>query len=624
MRQSDFPLRLRLLVPALLSFILAACATETLPPTEQRDTSSAREGGLSDYLEDAQDAEDDADLLLDAAEAALADGNTDIAGELAARLTRQIRDSQWQDASPDHLRYLLLQAALQQAEGQYRDALRTLNTFPAPRWQASSEALYQRWLEQRIATLLDTGQRLAAVHDHIELGELLPADLQQANRNRIWDILGSTPDGTTSRARSVDSYEMRGWLELLDMIRSRPDNIEDQISIIEQWRNRWNRHSAADALPDALAHLLDVWESRPTRLALLLPVQQAAGDAVIQGFMSAYYHALAREQDVPTVRIYDTSSPGTTQALYRQAVEDGAELVIGPLDKEAVRDLQNRRTMPVPTLALNYTDNGQINPDGLYQFGLAPEDDIRQLTRAARLEGHRLAASLTPGGEEYRRIRELFGQQWRELDGQVLAERSFPDGGGYPDLLRDMLAVDQSEARFDRLAAMLPREDIAFIPRRRQDIDMLFLLASPAQGRQVAPTLDFFYAGDVPVFAMPSIHDGSTEASRNRDLDGIRFPELPWLLDQESELKDQVNETWPTSSGAVQRLRALGVDSFRLYTRLGQLINYPDTRMQGATGTLALTGSGAIQREMPMAQFVNGRARIMRLDLPEDIDLMPR
>ncbi|MGM0632670.1 MAG: penicillin-binding protein activator, partial [Pseudomonadota bacterium] len=466
MRQSDFPRRHRPFAPVLLSLLLAACATETLPPPEQRDPSPAPEGGISAYLENVQDAENDMDRLLEAAEDALADGNTDIAGELTARLTQQIEESSWQDASPEHLRYLLLQASLQQADGEYRDALRTLNTFPAPRWQAASEPMYRRWLEQRIATLLDTEQRLAAVHDHIELGELLPAELRQTNRNRIWDILSRIPEGTISGSRSIDSYEMRGWLELLDMIRSRPDNIEDQISIIEQWRNRWNRHPAADALPDALAHLVDVWESRPTRLALLLPVQQAAGDAVIQGFMSAYYHALSQEQDVPTVRIYDTSSPRTTEALYRQAVEDGAELVIGPLDKEAVRDFQSRRAMPVPTLALNYTDNGRINPEGLYQFGLAPEDDIRQLTRAARLEGHRLAASLTPGGEEYRRIRQLFRQQWQELDGQVLSERTFTEAGGYPDLLRDMLAVDESETRFDRLAAILPRDDIAFTPRR--------------------------------------------------------------------------------------------------------------------------------------------------------------
>jgi outer membrane PBP1 activator LpoA protein len=136
-------------------------------------------------------------------------------------------------------------------------------------------------------------------------------------------------------------------------------------------------------------------------------------------------------------------------------------------------------------------------------------------------------------------------------------------------------------------------------------------MASPEQGRQIAPTLDFFYAGDVPIYAMPAIHDGGTEAGRNRDLQGILFTDLPWLLEGDGELKSRLDTTWPSASGAVQRLRALGVDSFRLYTRLGQLVNYPDIRMQGVTGTLALQANGAIQRIVPVARFSNGGAELL-------------
>ncbi|MEX1196655.1 MAG: penicillin-binding protein activator [Pseudohongiellaceae bacterium] len=595
---------------ALLLVLLAACASS--PPLEPDQTETGElPDNAAEYLDRAarqMDGQPREQILLAAGESALEEGNPEAATELLTMLRESMDDMD--PESTLYLRSLLLEGDVLSQAGEPAAALRTLNTLPAPRWQAASETLYRQWLEQRIRTLLELDQHLAAVRDHIALGTVLPEEQRQASRNRIWEILTAIPaarlENTTPGA---DSYELRGWLELLTMTRSRPDNIEDQISIIEQWRNRWNQHSAADVLPDALAYLVELWESRPTRLALLLPLQQRVGEAVLQGFMSAYYHALEQELDVPGVRIYDTSERSRVLTQYRQAVEDGAQLVIGPLDKEAVRALQRRSTsLPVPTLALNYTDNDLISPENLYQFGLAPEDDIRQLTRTARLNHHQLAAALTPAGGEYERIRELFEQRWQELGGEVINSSLYTGSDSYSTVLEQLLNVDSSQERADRVTALLPREEVSFIPRRRQDIDYLFLLASPEQGRQIAPTLDFFYAGDVPVHAMPSIHDGGADPGRNRDLDGILFTELPWLLEGGGALKQQLDATWPSASGAVQRLRALGIDSYRLHTRLGQLLNYPDTRMQGVTGTLALRGDGAIERIVPIARFSNGIA----------------
>lgn len=608
---TDFFIAARHSVISVLILLLAAC-TSTAPGPSETDPDTGPADAAT-YLEQAaRDSEDGSrqELLLSAGESALEDGNLETAAELQELLREEAGDPAPGDDSPLRLRRLLLEASLQQADNEPADALRTLNSLPAPRWQATSTELYRQWLQQRISTLLDTGQRLAAIRDLLALHEVLPEEQQQANRNRIWGILTATPDAQLGdNGSQTSSYELRGWLELLGMMRSSPENIEDRITAIRQWRNRWNRHPAADTLPDALAYLIELWENRPSRLALLLPLQQAAGNAVAEGFMGAYYQALEQNQDVPVIRVYDTSNARRIPAIYRQAVEDGAELIIGPLDKEAVRNMQNRRSMPVSTLALNYTDSDFINPEGLYQFGLAPEDDIRQLTRTARRNGHRHAAVLTPEGEEYQRIRQFFERQWQSLDGEVIDTSSFTGSDSYSEVLRQLLAIDESESRFEQLATILPRQEIAFIPRRRQDIDFLFLLATPEQGRQIAPTLDFFYAGDVPIYAMPSIHDGGSEPGRNRDLNGILFTELPWLLqDQDSELKQRVDAAWSSASAPAQRLRALGIDSYRLYTRLGQLISYPDTRMQGVTGTLALRDDGTIQRILPVARFSSGIA----------------
>lgn len=596
----------------LLLLSLAACTTVTEPPSAPREVAPVQQPGTADdYLARARQDHaggDEADNLLNAADAALDDDSPDAARQLLDRYRETGPDA---DAgNPLHLRSLLLEARLHNQDDDPAEALRTLNTYPAPRWSATSDTLYRRWLELRIATLVDSGQHLAAVRDQLALRPLLAPRQHGEVHDRIWEMLGAIPStGPDTQSASADSYELRGWLELLSTTRSASDNLADQAAAVERWRERWNRHPATDRLPGALENLLTLWENRPTRLALLLPLQRAAGNAVLEGFMGAYYAAREQELEVPEVRIYDSSDASRVPDLHRLAVEQGAELIIGPLDKEAVRGFQSRRDMRVPTLALNYTDNNRLNPQGLYQFGLAPEDDIRALRNAARDTGHRLAATLLPGGEEYQRIGRLFRQEWEASDNNaVITEAGFSGDQEFTPVLRRLLSIDQSEARRERVADVLPRESVTFIPRRRQDIDFLFLLASPEQGRQIAPTMDFLYAGDVPILAMPSLHEGTGGAARNRDLDGIRFVDIPWMLDGENPLRQSINAIWPASSGAVQRLRAMGADSFRLHTRLSQLINYPDTRVPGQTGTLTMRSDGAIQRTPVLATFSGGRA----------------
>lgn len=510
----------------------------------------------------------------------------------------------------------LQRARLALAQSEAARALIVLNGAPFDRPDELNNEVRQHMMTLRAEAFLMLGQHMAAARELTRMAALLLPDQQADNTDRIWQILASAPAGSLqAQSALVDSYELRGWLELINVVTSSQNNIEEQVRAVSSWQARWNRHSASARLPQALSFAANLLNSRPQRVALLIPLSEAAGKAVSEGFMAAYYDARNQNQQVPEIRIYDTTGINDIMPLYNQITESGVDLIIGPLRKDSVRQLQSLPALPVPTLALNYGDEGLINPENLYQYGLAPEDEIRQAVLLAWQAGHRVATVMTPQNEDYRRIRETFENEWRALGGDVVANAGFASSS-YSDVIRQMMDVDDSEARAARLRSLVPRSNLVFTPRRRQDVDVMFLLANPSEGRQIKPAMAFHFAGDVAVYAMPAIYDGAnydggTSTNVNRDLNGIVFIDAPWLLTGDDPLRTSVANAFESGAGPVERLRAMGVDSYRLHTRLGQLANFPGVSIQGATGTLTMRSDGSIKRELMPAQFVEGDIVLM-------------
>ena len=193
--------------------------------------------------------------------------------------------------------------------------------------------------------------------------------------------------------------------------------------------------------------------------------------------------------------------------------------------------------------------------------------------------------------------------------GAVVSEETYNDESSYAEIIKRLIAIDSSEARAGRLLDLLPRNNMEFVPRRRNDIDFIFLIANPRQGRQIKPTLAFYFAGDLPVYSLPSIYDGQDNQSENNDLNGIVFADAPWMLQESEELKLEMDTNLRQVQGQLQRLRAMGVDSFRLYPRLQQFYNQGIKSMQGTTGRLSMSKEQRIQRTLDLAQFENGIAR---------------
>ena len=235
------------------------------------------------------------------------------------------------------------------------------------------------------------------------------------------------------------------------------------------------------------------------------------------------------------------------------------------------------------------------------------EDEARQVANRAWLEGHRYALLLVPQSQRGDRYARAFRETWETLGGTVVEQAWYADQQDYSSVVESALLVDESKARARNLRRLLGGTIHFEAPRRRQDVDFVFMVADPAAAQLLKPTLAFHYAGDLPVYSTSGVFAATAGNRTSRDLNGIRFITLPWFFDEDSEVKQAV-EQYARPDAAYERLYAMGVDAYRLYPRIPQLEGVEGTRFYGQTGVLALTPSRKLQREQVWAQIVDGAA----------------
>ena len=141
----------------------------------------------------------------------------------------------------------------------------------------------------------------------------------------------------------------------------------------------------------------------------------------------------------------------------------------------------------------------------------------------------------------------------------------------------------------------------------RQDMDVIFLIASPTQARVIKPLFKYYFAGDVPIYATSMIYGGDAQPALNDDLDGIKFCDMPWLIDNSGSWAQQRNQVAQTYSNTQLRLYAFGMDAFRITQQLSKLGSSPSQGISGATGQLYVDQQ-RIHRQLQWAQFQNGQA----------------
>jgi len=312
-------------------------------------------------------------------------------------------------------------------------------------------------------------------------------------------------------------------------------------------------------------------------IALLLPLKSAifksAAEALQQGFQAAAELEMQLPERLP-VRVYSCFDENKDiVALYRQAVASGARAVVGPLTRSGVSTLAAEQNIPVPTLALNVLEEKFAGPP-LYFFGMAAEAEARQVAQLARQQGFRQAFAITTRAQLSKRLQFAFEEEWNRLGGALLHEIEF--NGDY-----------------SVFAGITDMPDTA-----------VFLAVEAEKARLIRPYLP----NKLPIYGTSQIFVGNGDTLTNFDLNGIRFVDMPWLLQPDHPAVMVYPRPIQPLSADLERLYALGIDAFRLVQLL--LAGKVDDAMSldGVSGHIKL-GGRVFQRVPISAVFVQGYAQ---------------
>lgn len=561
--------------------IAVSCSTADLGTAEPASAPTPISSPISVALQQKNE------KLLTSAASALAAG--DAAGAL--QLYREIDPAALPDAR--RLDYFVnrADAALQEGELLLAREILSLPELQARHQQLSADAR-RRWLGLRGELFGLLGETAASVAAYIELTDLLTDREERREIERaIWQVLERTPTNMlTKLAAEPASARVHGWYQLALASREQAGGTGADPAVASP--------APGGPVPGVEAIRAPATAPALARVALLLPRTgnySVVGNVIRDGFFAANFAAQAGGTAAPDIKMYDTAS-GDILEIYQRAVADGAQLVIGPLEQPFLARLAAEPALPVPVLGLNYLeDESAPVAANFHTLGLSVAEEAEAVARRAWQDGRRSALALAPDTSWGRRALDAFRNTFTALGGELrtgtIYDMALKD---FAPVLRPLLAVE---------TAAPPGGD-GEPPRRRTDIDMVFLVAYPTQGRQIKPTLDFLYAGDLPVYATSAIYTGVADPARDGDLGDIQFSAMAWSLADTATLAPAPDANL---TPAYRPFFALGNDAYLLHAWLGGPRPGADIVVAGHTGTLVFDGSPRIRRIQPWARFRNGR-----------------
>ncbi len=470
------------------------------------------------------------------------------------------------------------------------------------------------------------GKHLHSARERVALEGLLTRRATiESNRKAIWQSLSRTDERSLAAVKTLPPpHELSGWIELMRISRSARRSSEQMRTRLEQWQASYPGHPAGGSILTALYEQSErILSLDPSNIALLLPLSgdlKPAGEAIRNGFIAAYYAAQQQGGDGARIRIYDATAAGDIRELYQRALQDGSGLVVGPLDKQDLALLVESGVTTTATLALNYLEGDHPGlPDTLFQLGLSPEDEARQVAQRIWADGHSQVGIIYPDSAWGQRVANAFVSEWERNGSRIVAAQPYdPQGQDFSTPVARLLKAAEGNAAAVSAGRSAPPargkndkdDDTVLI-----GVDAIFMPGFPRELRQLRPQLRFHDAGEVPVYATSHVFTGKPNRAMDSDLNGILFCDMPWILGTDNgngELRRAIKQQFAIAPDSqLNRLYALGVDAYNLIPALPSLQSQSYERFDGETGTLMMDEDGRLQRRLSWAIFERGVPRLL-------------
>ncbi len=168
----------------------------------------------------------------------------------------------------------------------------------------------------------------------------------------------------------------------------------------------------------------------PARVALLLPLSSPSADArtIAEALERAAELALfdSGNKDILLMPRDDGGTPDKAAAAARKAIEDGAEVIVGPLFAQAVAAVAPvARAQHVPVVA--FSSDRSVGGVGVYLLSFQPETEVRRIISFAAQRGHNAFAALVPRSPYGNVVADAFRNSVTAAGGSITTLQAFDE-----------------------------------------------------------------------------------------------------------------------------------------------------------------------------------------------------
>ncbi len=164
------------------------------------------------------------------------------------------------------------------------------------------------------------------------------------------------------------------------------------------------------------------------KVGLILPLSGSGNAAVAAQSMRNSAELALAEFNSPDLQLLvkdDAGSAQGAQQAAQQALDEGAEIILGPLFALTVGPVaQAARARGIPVIA--FSTDANVAAHGIYLLSFLPESDVDRIIGYAASQGRRSFAALVPDNAYGTVIEGAFKQQVARRGGRVVALERYP------------------------------------------------------------------------------------------------------------------------------------------------------------------------------------------------------